>query len=117
MSLGSLFVMDLWTDSIVAEYTGRTTYVDDFMEICRKMCLFYNGILMYENNVRGTFAYFSQHNCLHLLADTPEYLRDRQLIKTLGFGNSSKGIASTKPIKDYGLRLIRDWLLKPYTTV
>jgi len=70
---------------------------------------------MYENNVRGTFAYFSQRNCTHLLADTPEYLRDRQLIKSIGYGNSSKGVTASAPIKDYGFRLIRDWLIKPVT--
>jgi len=113
MSLGSVLVLDLWTDTIAAEYTGRPQYTDDYFEICRKLCLFYNGRLMYENNRKGTFSYFSQHGCLHLLADTPEYLRDRQLIKGIGYGNASKGILATAAIKDYGFRLIRDWLVKP----
>ena len=30
------------------------------------------------------FAYFSSRRCLHLLAETPEYLFDKQLIKTRG---------------------------------
>lgn len=117
MSLGSILVLDLWTDTIVAEYTGRPMYTDDYFEICRKLCLFYNGKMMYENNVRGTFAYFSQHSCTHLLADTPEYLKDRQLIKAIGYGNSSKGVAASAPIKDYGYRLIREWLIKPVTKI
>lgn len=50
MSLGSVFVLDLWTDRIVAEYTGRPMYSDDLNEICRKMCLFYNAKCLYENN-------------------------------------------------------------------
>ena len=48
LSLGSIFVLDLWTDKIVAEYTGRPTFAEDFFEICRKLCLFYNGRLNYE---------------------------------------------------------------------
>lgn len=117
MSLSSTFVLDLFTDRIVAEYTGRQDYADDNFEIVRLLCLFYNGKCLYENNKRGIFAYFSQRRCLHLLADTPEYLIDKQLIKFRGYGNSSKGVAATKPINDYGNTLIREWLIKPVTIV
>jgi hypothetical protein len=113
MSLGSFIMLDTWTDTIVMEYTGRPDYADDFYEICRKACLFYNAILLYEQNKKGLFPYFSQNNSLHLLADTPEYLLDKQLIKGIGYGNTRKGVTTTMPIKDYGFGLIRDWLLKP----
>lgn len=115
MSLGSLLVLDLWTDRIVAEYTGRPMFVDDLNEIARKVCLFYNAQLLYENNKKNTFSYFSKVNSLHLLADTPEYLKNRQLIKSIGYGNTSKGVSATVPIKNFGFTLIRDWLLKPVT--
>ena len=115
MSLGSIFVLDLWTDRIVAEYTGRPMFADDLNEICRKMCLFYNGKVMVENNKKNTFAYFSRVNSLHLMADTPEYLKNKQLIKVQTFGNSSKGIGASLPIKNFAMQLIRDWLLKPVT--
>lgn len=115
MSLGSMFVMDLWTDRIVAEYTGRPQFADDLNEMARKLCMFYNGKLMYENNKKNTFSYFSRMNSLHLLADTPEYLKNRQLIKATGWGNSSKGITATLPIKNFAFGLIRDWLIKPVT--
>jgi hypothetical protein len=115
MSLGSMFVLDLWTDRIVAEYTGRPMFADDLNEICRKLCLFYNAKVMVENNKKNTFSYFSRMNSLHLMADTPEYLKNKQLIKTAGFGNASKGITATLPIKNFALGLIRDWLLKPVT--
>lgn len=115
MSLGSIFVLDLWTDRIVAEYTGRPMFADDLNEICRKMCLFYNGKVMVENNKKNTFAYFSRMNSLHLMADTPEYLKNKQLIKVQTFGNSSKGIGATLPIKNFAMQLIKDWLLKPVT--
>lgn len=116
MSLGSMFVFDLWTDRIVAEYTGRPMFVDDLNEMCRKLCLFYNARCCYENNKKNTFAYFSRMNSLYLLADTPEYLKQKQLIKTTGYGNTAKGIGTTVPIKNYGFTCIRDWLLKPVTT-
>ena len=117
MSLGSLFVLDLWTDRIVAEYTGRPQFADDLNEIARKMCLFYNAKMLYENNKKNTFAYFSKLNCTHLLADTPEYLKQRQLVKTVSYGNTAKGVSATVPIKNFGFQLIRDWLLKPVTRI
>ena len=117
MSFGSMFVLDLWTDSLVAEYTGRPQFANDLYEIVRKTCLFYNAKCMYENNLHGIFSYFSQHNCTYLLADTPQYLKERELIKTVGVGNTSKGIRATAPIIKYGLKLVRDWLMKPIAKI
>lgn len=117
LSLGSVGVLDLWTDMIVAEYTGRPTYADDFFEIVRKLTIFYNAKCMYENNKKGLFAYFSRMNSVYLLASTPEYLRDKQLIKEIGYGNKACGINATQGIKNYGFKLIRDWLLKPITKI
>ena len=117
MSLASIFVLDLWTDKIVAEYTGRQDFADDNYEILRRLCMFYNGKCLYENNLKGTFAYFSKMNCLYLLADTPEYLRDKDLIKSIGYGNLSKGVTATKVINDYANTLIRNWFLLPKPTV
>lgn len=115
MSLGSILVLDLWTDRIVAEYTGRPMFADDLNEIARKMCIFYNGKIMVENNKKNTFAYFSRMNSLHLMADCPEYLKQKQIIKYSTFGNSSKGITGTPAIFNFAYTLIRDWLLKPIT--
>ena len=116
-SLGSAHVMDFWTDRPVAEYTGRPMFASDFYEAVRLLCIFYNAKAMYEQNLKGIFGYFSSKNCTHLLADTPEYLKDRQLITAIGFGNKSKGVRATTPIIKYGYRLIRDWLLKLVTKV
>ena len=113
MSLTSTFVLDLFTDRIVAEYTGRQDYANDNFEIVRRLCLFYNGKCLYEQNKKGIFAYFSQMNCTHLLADTPEYLKDKQIIKEIGWGNKSKGVSATAGVNNYANGLIRDWLLKP----
>ena len=117
MSLGSIFVMDSWTDKIVAEYTGRPMFAEDFYEMCKKLCMFYNCKALYENNLKGIFSYFSKQNCTHLLAPTPEYLKDRQLVTSIGYGNKAVGVHATVPIIKYGFRLIRDWLLKPVTKI
>ena len=118
MSLGSFFILDTWTDTLVMEYTGRPMFANDYFEICRKGCLFYNAKLMYENNKKGLFAYFSMMNSSYLLALTPEYLKDKQLIKDTGYGNKACGISmSSTSLKGYGYERIKNWLLTPFTTI
>lgn len=112
-SLSSTFVLDLFTDRIVAEYTGRQSFADDNFEIVRLLCLFYNAKCLYESNKKGVYAYFQKMQCSAYLADTPEYLREKQLVKYSSFGSSSKGVNASGPINDYANSLIRDWLLKP----
>lgn len=114
-SLSSTFVLDLWTDRIVAEYTGRQPFANDNYEIMRLLCLFYNGKCLYESNIKGVFSYFSQMSCTHLLADTPDYLRDKQLVKYSAFGSHAKGVNATAALNNYANELIRDWLMKPVT--
>lgn len=116
-SLSSTFVLDLYTDRIVAEYTGRMTFADDNFEMVRLLCLFYNAKCLYESNKKGIFAYFQKMQCTHLLADTPEYLRDKQMIKYSSFGSNAKGVNATAAINNYANGLIRDWLLKPIPTI
>lgn len=72
-------------------------------------------VVTHNCNIKGVYSYFSRMNCLYLLADTPEYLKDKDIIKNIGVGNNSKGVKATKPVNDYANRLIRDWLLKPIT--
>lgn len=117
MSLGSVFILDLWTDKVVAEYTGRPLFADDFYEICRRMCLFYNAKMNYENNKKGLFSYFSRNNCTYLLTDQLEFLRDKQLIKDVGYGNKAKGTNATQAINAYGRNLLRSWLLRPTVVI
>ena len=117
MSLGSVWVLDLWTDKIVAEYTGRPVFADDFYEICRKMCLFYNGRMNYENNKKGLFAYFSKMNCLYLLTDVLDFLKDKDMVKGSSYGNKAKGTNATAAINAYARNLLRSWLLRPVPVV
>lgn len=112
MSLGSIFVLDLWTDRIVAEYTGRPLYADDYYEICRKLCLFYNGRLNYEYNKKGLFSHFSTRNSLYLLTDVLDFLKEKQMMKE-GYGNKSKGTNASPAINAYARSRLRSWLLAP----
>ena len=112
-SLSSTFVLDLWTDKIVAEFTGRKQFADDNFEIVRLLCLFYNAKCLFESNKKGIYAYFSQMNCTHLLAETPDYLREKQLVKYSNFGSNKYGVNASAAINNYANSLIREWLIKP----
>lgn len=116
MSLGSIFVLDLWTDRIVAEYTGRPSFADDYYEICRKLCLFYNGRLNYEYNKKGLFSHFSTRNSLYLLTDVLDFLKEKQMMKD-GYGNKSKGTNASPAINIYARSRLRSWLLAPVPIV
>ena len=112
-SLSSTFVLDLWTDKIVAEFTGRKQFADDNFEIVRLLCLFYNAKCLFESNKKGIYAYFSKMNCTHLLAETPDYLREKQLVKYSSFGSNKYGVNANAAINNYANGLIREWLIKP----
>lgn len=116
MSLGSIFVLDLWTDRIVAEYTGRPSFADDYYEICRKLCLFYNGRLNYEYNKKGLFSHFSTRNSLYLLTDVLDFLKEKQMMKD-GIGNKSKGTNASPAINAYARSRLRSWLLSPVPVI
>lgn len=116
MSLGSIFVLDLWTDRIVAEYTGRPSFADDYYEICRKLCLFYNGRLNYEYNKKGLFSHFSTRNSLYLLTDVLDFLKEKQMMKD-GIGNKSKGTNASPGINAYARSRLRSWLLSPVPVI
>lgn len=113
-SLSSTFVFDLFTDEIVAEYTGRRPFAVDNYEIVRLLAMFYNASVMYEANRKGLFSYFAQNHATWMLADCPEYLRDRQLVKYSMFGSAQKGISVNAALIGYANDLIRDWLNKTY---
>lgn len=117
MSLGAIKILDLMTDQIVAQYTGRRMFANDFYEICRRLLLYYNARGNYENNKKGLFAYFSRMNSLYLLTDVLEFLKDKDMVKGELYGNKQKGSPSTVPIKNYYRNSIRDWLLKPVVII
>lgn len=118
MSLGSIYVLDLFTDELVCEYVGRPMFAEDYYETCRRICLFYNAELLYENNKKGLFTYFSKTNCLYLLSDIPEFLKDKEIVKGNFFGNKahpySQKIYTPSGIKNWGDIKIGDKLFNSY---
>lgn len=109
-SLQSFFIMDLWTDEIVVEYTGRTMLVKDYYEQCRRLLLFYNARLNYESNKKGVFSYFETKNSLYLLTDNLESLSGRDIQKKGSIGNMTKGTVATPAVINHSLDLILDYI-------
>jgi hypothetical protein len=50
-----------------------------------------------------------------MLADCPEYLRERQLVKYSMFGSAIKGVTVNAGVNFFANGLIKDWLNKTYT--
>ena len=88
-SLGSCFILDVFTDRIVAEYTGRPNTAVEFYENCRRLLMYYSAECNYENNKKGLFTYFDQKHSLHLLCETPKSLRDVENIRIFDSGNKA----------------------------
>jgi len=113
-SLFSIQIMDLLTDRIVAEYTGRYPRAEQCYEIALKLCIFYNAQVNYENNLKGLHTYFKNKNALSYLADTPEILKDMDMLKPSM--SNPKGTRATKSINAWGRQLQVSWMLsKAYT--
>jgi len=110
-SLQSAWIYDTFLDKIVAEYTSRTKFAKDYYEQLRRGLIFYNSRMLYENQKKGIFAYFEQKNCLWILEDTPEILRDIDMQKISITGNRSKGVYTTPAIIRWGIDLYAQWLM------
>ena len=112
-SLGSLFVFDVITDRIVAEYTGRPDTAKEFYKNIHYILKYYNAICNYENDKKGLYAYMENHGGLHHLADNPQILKDMEVMKPNYYGNKAKGTNSGKQINRFGRSLLADWMLDP----
>ena len=110
-SLASTFIMNILTERIVAEYTARPNSIYEYFENVRKLLLFYNAVCNYENTRKGMFAYFDKINSLHLLADTPEHLRDQLITKVSTTGNNRKGTPGSENINKYADGLTHHYLI------
>lgn len=112
-SLQSTLVLDTWTDRIVAEYTARTQLAENYYEQVRRLLLYYNAVVNYENQKKGFFGYIKNQNSLYLLCPTPSILKDRQLIKKVNLvGNASYGTNTNDNINEWADTLIVSWLLQ-----
>ncbi len=112
-SLGCTFIMNRLTKRIVAEYTGRPNTAEEFYENTLRLLKYYNAVCNYENNKKGLFGYFDKMKSLYYLADTPKILRDMQVTKSVGRGNTLKGTTATAQVNKYGNSLLRSYLVEP----
>ena len=117
-SLGSTFIFkrvragEAWNDVIVAEYTGRPDTAEEYYENVRKLLIFYNARLLFENERKGIYPYFTNKHCDYLLADQPdkiitEVFKDSKVQRR-------KGCHMTKQIRAYGEGLILEWLMDEF---
>ena len=117
-SLGSTFIFkrvragEAWNDVIVAEYSGRPDTAEEYYENVRKLLMFYNARLLFENERKGIYPYFTNKHCDYLLADQPdkiitEIFKDSKVQRR-------KGCHMTKQIRAYGEGLILEWLMEEY---
>ena len=119
-SLGSTFIYkrfqpgEAWTDCIVAEYSGRPATAEEYYENVRKLLTLYNAKLLFENERKGIYPYFTNKHCDYLLADQPD--------KVIGeiFHDSKvqrrKGCHMSKQIRQYAEGLIKEWLLEEFSS-
>ena len=116
-SLGSVFIykriqnFEENYEIVVAEYTGRPSTAEDYYENVRRLLLYYNARLLYENERKGIFPYFTQKHCDYLLADQPSIVND---VVGKSKVQRRKGIHMVTAIKDWGEGLIKEWLNEEY---
>ena len=107
------YIMNVLTDRIVAEYTSREHTAEQYYENTLRLLQYYNAQCNYENDKKGMFAYFKKKHCLHYICDTPEILKDMDMVKSNMYGNKAKGTNSGKRINEWGRRLLADWMVTP----
>jgi len=107
-SLGSCFVMNSISKQIVAEYTGRPEMADTFYENVRRLALYYNATIMYENNIKGLYTYFINRYSENLLALKPQILDDNGML--VSTGRRKYGYNANERVNKLGLSIIRKWL-------
>jgi len=118
-SLGSIFVYKRFYkagsthDIIVAEYTSRPDTAEQFYENCRKLCIYYNSRVLYENQLKGLKVYFEQKNSLMYMCEQPGIIKD--MIKDSrvqrGYGiHMNRGSNGASGIKDQCELYLKKWL-------
>lgn len=112
VSLGSTFIYKTFHTSEgiyewpVAEYTARPGSANEHHETVRKLLLYYNAVLLYENERNTLKMHFEQKNSLYLLAKTPTILKSTENSKV----QRTYGIHMNAMIKDEIEIYTRDWL-------
>jgi hypothetical protein len=118
-SLGSFFVYKRFNragqthDIIVAECTGRPKFAEQFYENCRRLCIYFNCKVLYENQLKGFKAYMEQKSSLQYMWEQPQIIKD--IVKDSkvqrGYGiHMTRGNNGSSGIKDTCEIYLKDWL-------
>lgn len=116
-SLGSTIIykrfqsFEEYYDVIVAEYTGRPNSAEEYYEGVRRLLMYYNARLLYENERKGLYSYFMHKHCDYLLAEQPDILND---VIANSKVQRRKGCHLNKQIKQWAEGLVKDWLNEEY---
>lgn len=108
-SVGSLLLLDTWTDRLVCHYKGRPMS-NVFYENCRRILKYYNATACYERSNINIYTYFHNQNSVHLLADEPNILKEKGLATRESYGNNKKGVTPSEKINALGIELSLIWL-------
>jgi hypothetical protein len=111
-SLGSTFIYKKFyndmgvSHEVVAEYTARPNRAKDHHENVRKLLLYYNARLLYENEKITLKVHFEQKSSLYLLAKKPNVLKSAEESNV----DRTYGVHMSTPIKKDCLIMLNDWL-------
>jgi hypothetical protein len=114
-SLGSVFVIQRSMlgfggfDEVVAEYSAKPEAMKTFYENVRKLMVYYNASLLYENQILGLKSHMETMHSLHYLAYTPTILKANQSSTV----SRVYGQHASEPVRDELELMTRDWLLEP----
>lgn len=109
-SVGSVFIMNVLNERIVAEYTGRPSTTFEFYDNAVKLLAYYRALCNYENDIKGLYDYCYNNGYLHLLSETPEILLEKDVISQEVSGRKY-GTPGTPAVINWGLQLLKQYLL------
>ncbi len=110
-SLGSMFIGDLYTKRIVAEYTGRPQTSKDFYEICRQGLMYYEAVANIENSNIGIFNYLDSKNCGYMICDELSIIKEvNEALKINSKSTRRRGFTPNEKINQTARGLIAEYL-------
>lgn len=97
---------------VSVEYVGRKRCKCVTVDSPDGLYLIGDYVVTHNCNRKLMFSYFSKKRCLWMLADCPEWIKQKGLVKYSMFGSSAKGVSVNSPLISAGIDLINDWLKK-----
>lgn len=98
---------------VSVEYVGRKRCKCVTVDSPDGLYLIGDYVVTHNCNRKMMYAYFSKKHCLNMLAECPEWIKQKGLVKYSMFGSSAKGVSVNGVLISTGIELINDWLKKP----